>query len=147
MQRPVIRMPMPRPTSPQSLGSGLFPNVRSSRRTALPFIYDDLLKASRCDERIYTVAGRVPARTARLVQLQRLSASGWERTFLLPITIDPKQDTPRCSRPTRRSTASGPGALPHRQGEDIQLATKKLGLSRVRDSVRKDGTPPAYGRQ
>jgi len=62
-----------------------------------------------------------------------------ERNFLLLDHIDPKLDTPKCSRP-RTEVRRWPGwlFLTGRE-EDIRLATKKLGLSRVRDSASKDG--------
>jgi protein SCO1/2 len=60
--------------------------------------------------------------------------------FFYSITIDPKRDTPEVLKAYARKYGAGPGWLfLTGKEEDIKLATKKLGLSRLRDATSKDG--------
>ncbi len=60
--------------------------------------------------------------------------------FFYSITIDPKRDKPEVLKAYAEKYGVGPGwfFLTGKE-EDIRLATKKLGLSRVRDLASKDG--------
>ncbi len=105
----------PAPTAARNRwGADYFPNVPLTTQDGTTVhLYDDLLKGkSVAMNVIYTSCkDECPLETARLVQVQRLLGG-----------------------------RMGPGWLfLTGKEEDIKLATKKLGLSRVRDSVRKDG--------
>jgi protein SCO1/2 len=82
-----------------------------------------------------------PLETARLTQVQQLLGERMGKDiFFYSITIDPKQDTPKVLKAYAQKYGVGPGWLfLTGKDEDIKLATKKLGLSRVRDSASKDG--------
>src|SRR6266849_5785970 len=125
-------------------GADYFPNVPLTTQDGTTVhLYDDLLKGkSVAMNVIYTSCkDECPLETARLVQVQRLLGERMGKDiFFYSITIDPKQDTPKVLKAYAEKYGVGPGWLfLTGKEEDIKLATKKLGLSRVRDSVRKDG--------
>ena len=125
-------------------GADYFPNVPLTTQDGTTVhLYDDLLKGKSVAMNVmYTSCkDECPLETARLVQVQRLLGERMGKDiFFYSITIDPKQDTPKVLKAYAEKYGVGPGWL-FLTGteEDIKLATKKLGLSRVRDSVRKDG--------
>src|SRR3989449_1008219 len=125
-------------------GADYFPNVPLVTQDGTTVhLYDDLLKGkSVAINVIYTSCkDECPLETARLVQLQRLLGERMGKDiFFYSITIDPKRDKPEVLKAYAEKYGVGPG-WPFLTGkeEDIRLATKKLGLSRVRDSVSKDG--------
>jgi protein SCO1/2 len=125
-------------------GADYFPNVPlTTQDGATVHLYDDLLKGkSVAINVIYTSCkDECPLETARLVQLQRLLGERMGKDiFFYSITIDPKRDKPEVLKAYAEKYGVGPGwlFLTGRE-EDIKLATKKLGLSRVRDSASKDG--------
>ena len=125
-------------------GADYFPNVPlTTQDGATVRLYDDLLKGkSVAINVIYTSCkDECPLETARLAQLQRLLGERMgKEIFFYSITIDPKRDTPKVLKAYAEKYGVGPGWLfLTGKEEDIRLATKKLGLSRVRDSVSKDG--------
>jgi len=125
-------------------GADYFPNVPLVTQDGNSVhLYEDLLKGkSVAMNVIYTSCkDECPLETARLVQLQRLLGERMGKDiFFYSITIDPKRDTPKVLKAYAQKYGVGPGWLfLTGNEEDIRLATKKLGLSRVRDSASKDG--------
>lgn len=125
-------------------GADYFPNVPLiTQEGSTVRLYDDLLKGkSVAINVIYTSCkDECPLETARLVQVQRLLGDRMGRDiFFYSITIDPKRDTPEVLKAYAKKYGVGPGWLfLTGKDEDIKIATKKLGLSRVRDAVSKDG--------
>jgi len=125
-------------------GADYFPNVPlTTQDGATVHLYDDLLKGkSVAINVIYTSCkDECPLETARLVQLQRLLGERMGKDiFFYSITIDPKQDKPEVLKAYAQKYGVGPGWLfLTGKEEDIKLVTKKLGLSRRSDAVRKDG--------
>ena len=125
-------------------GADYFPNVPlTTQDGATVRLYDDLLKGkSVAINVIYTSCkDECPLETARLVQLQRLLGERMGKDiFFYSITIDPKRDKPEVLKAYAQKYGVGRGWLfLTGKEEDIKLATKKLGLSRVRDSVSRDG--------
>src|SRR6266849_2814404 len=125
-------------------GADYFPNVPLTTQDGTAVrLYDDLLKGKSVAINVmYTSCkDECPLETARLVQVQKLLGGRMGKDiFFYSITIDPKRDTPEVLKAYAEKYGVGPGWLfLTGKEEDIKLATKKLGLSRVRDSVRKDG--------
>jgi protein SCO1/2 len=125
-------------------GADYFPNVAlTTQDGATVHLYDDLLKGkSVAINVIYTSCkDECPLETARLAQLQRLLGERMGKDiFFYSITIDPKRDKPEVLKAYAQKYGVGPGWLfLTGKDEDIRLATRKLGLSRVRDSASKDG--------
>ena len=125
-------------------GADYFPNVPLVTQDGTTVhLYDDLLKGkSVAINVIYTSCkDECPLETARLAQLQRLLGERMGKDiFFYSITIDPKRDKPEVLKAYADKYGVGPGWLfLTGKEEDIKLATKKLGLSRVRDSASKDG--------
>ena len=125
-------------------GADYFPNVPLTTQDGTSVrLYDDLLKGkSVAINVIYTSCkDECPLETARLVQVQRLLGERMGKDiFFYSITIDPKQDRPEVLKAYAQKYGVGPGWLfLTGNDEDIKLATKKLGLSRRRDAVSKDG--------
>jgi len=125
-------------------GADYFPNVPLVTQDGTTVhLYDDLLKGkSVAINVIYTSCkDECPLETARLAQLQRLLGERMGKDiFFYSITIDPKRDKPEVLKAYAEKYGVGPGWLfLTGKEEDIRLATKKLGLSRVRDSASKDG--------
>ena len=125
-------------------GADYFPNVPlTTQEGATVHLYDDLLKGKSVAINVmYTSCkDECPLETARLAQVQRLLGERMGKDiFFYSITIDPKRDKPEVLKAYAQKYGVGPGwlFLTGRE-EDIKLATKKLGLSRVRDSASKDG--------
>src|SRR5207245_11332551 len=125
-------------------GADYFPIVPLVTQDGTPVhLYDELLKGkSVAINVIYTSCkDECPLETARLAQLQRLLGERMGKDiFFYSITIDPKRDKPEVLKAYADKYGVGPGWLfLTGNEEDIKLATKKLGLSRVRDSASKDG--------
>jgi len=125
-------------------GADYFPNIPLiTQDGATVRLYDDLLKGkSVAINVIYTSCkDECPLETARLAQLQRLLGERMGKDiFFYSITIDPKRDKPEVLKAYAEKYGVGPGWLfLTGKEEDIRLATKKLGLSRVRDAASKDG--------
>ncbi len=125
-------------------GADYFPNVPlTTQDGATVRLYDDLLKGKSVAINVmYTSCkDECPLETARLVQVQMLLGERMGKDiFFYSITIDPKRDKPEVLKAYAEKYGVGPGWLfLTGKEEDIKFATKKLGLSRVRDSVRKDG--------
>jgi protein SCO1/2 len=125
-------------------GADYFPNVPLTTQDGTTVrLYDDLLKGKSVAINVmYTSCkDECPLETARLVQLQRfLGERMGKDIFFYSITIDPKRDTPKVLKAYAQKYGVGPGWLfLTGNEEDIKLATKKLGLSRVRDAASKDG--------
>jgi protein SCO1/2 len=125
-------------------GADYFPNVPLiTQDGATVHLYDDLLKGkSVAINVVYTSCkDECPLETARMVQVQRLlGARMGKDIFFYSITIDPKRDSPEVLKAYAEKYGVGPGWLfLTGKEEDIKLATKKLGLSRLRDAASKDG--------
>ena len=125
-------------------GADYFPNVPlTTQDGAVVRLYDDLLKGkSVAINVIYTTCkDECPLETARLAQVQKLLGERMGKDiFFYSITIDPKRDKPEVLKAYAQKYGAGPGWLfLTGKEEDIKLATKKLGLSRVRDAASKDG--------
>ena len=124
-------------------GADYFPNVTlTTQDGAKVRFYDDLLKGkSVVINLFYTSCQDVcPLETAKLVQLQRLFGERMGKDiFFYSIAIDP-WDTPKENKAYAQKFGVGPGWLFLSGKEaDIQLLTRKLGLSRASDAVSKDG--------
>ena len=125
-------------------GADYFPNVPLvTQDGATVRLYDDLLKGkSVAINVIYTSCkDECPLETARLAQLQGILGERMGKDiFFYSITIDPKRDKPEVLKAYAQKYGVGPGWLfLTGKEEDVKLATKKLGLSRVRDAASKDG--------
>src|SRR5712692_6542179 len=125
-------------------GADYFPNVPLITQDGITVhLYDDLLKGKSVAINVmYTSCkDECPLETARLAQVQRLLGERMGKDiFFYSITIDPKRDKPEVLKAYAEKYGVGPGWLfLTGKEEDIKLATKKLGLSRVRDSASKDG--------
>jgi protein SCO1/2 len=125
-------------------GADYFPNVPlTTQYGTTVHLYDDLLKGKSVAINVmYTSCkDECPLETARLVQVQRLLGERMGKDiFFYSITIDPNRDKPEVLKAYAEKFGVGPGWLfLTGKDEDIKLATKKLGLSRQRDSVSKDG--------
>src|SRR3989442_9358890 len=125
-------------------GADYFPNVPlTTQDGASVRLYDDLLKGKAVAINvIYTSCkDECPLETARLAQVQKLLGERMGKDiFFYSITIDPKRDKPEVLKAYAQKYGVGPGWLfLTGKEEDIKLATKKLGLSRVRDAASKDG--------
>ena len=125
-------------------GADYFPNVPLTTQDGTAVhLYDDLLKGKSVAVNVmYTSCkDECPLETARLVQVQKLLGERMGKDiFFYSITIDPKRDKPEVLKAYAEKYGVGPGWLfLTGKEEDIKLATKKLGLSRVRDSASKDG--------
>src|SRR6266852_2461267 len=125
-------------------GADYFPNVPLTTQDGTAVhLYADLLKGKSVAINVmYTSCkDECPLETARLVQVQKLLGERMGKDiFFYSITIDPKRDKPEVLKAYAEKYGVGPGGLfLTGKEEDIKLATKKLGLSRVRDSASKDG--------
>lgn len=130
-------------------GADYFPNVPLvTQDGTVVHLYDDLLKGrSVAVNVIYTSCkDECPLETARLAQVQKLLGERMGRDiFFYSITIDPKRDTPEVLKAYAQKYGVGKGWLfLTGKEEDIKLATKKLGLSRVRDAASKDGHSSSF---
>src|SRR6267143_3797826 len=129
-------------------GADYFPNVPLTTQdgTVVRF-YEDLLKGKAVAiNLIYTrCSASCPLETAKLVQVQRLLGDRVGRdVFLYSISIDPKHDTPEVLKAYAQRFHVGPGWLfLTGKEEDIELVSKKLGLSPLSNAWRRDGHQPA----
>jgi protein SCO1/2 len=140
----VVFLHVGRASAANRWGADYFPNVALTTQDGTTVrLYDDLLKGKSVAINVmYTSCkDECPLETARLAQLQRLLGERMGKDiFFYSITIDPKRDTPRVLKDYAQKYGVGPGWLFLTGNEaDIGLVTKKLGLSRVRDSASKDG--------
>src|SRR3989441_11328962 len=125
-------------------GADYFPNVPLTTQdgTAVHF-YEDLLKGKKVAiNLIYTSCkDECPLETARLVQVQRLLGDRVGKdVFFYSISIDPHRDTPAVLKAYAEKYHVGPGWLfLTGKEDDIKLVAKKLGLSRRRDALSRDG--------
>ena len=124
-------------------GAEYFPNVPVTTQDGKTVrFYDDLLKGKSVAILLfYTSCQDVcPLETANLVQVQKLFGEHMGRDiFFYSIAIDP-WDTPKGNKDYAKKFGVGPGWLFLSGKEaDIQLITRKLGLSRASDSASKDG--------
>jgi len=125
-------------------GADYFPNVVLTTQDGRSVrFYDDLLKGkSVAINVIYTSCTDVcPLETARLAEVQRLLGERMGRDiFFYSISIDPQHDTPAVLKSYAGKFGAGPGWLfLTGKKSDIQLLTKKLGLSRALDAASRDG--------
>src|SRR5262245_50986399 len=128
-------------------GANYFPNVPLTTQDGVTVrFYDDLLKGKAVAiNLIYTSCkDECPLETARLAQVQRLLGDRVGKDlFFYSISIDPRQDTPTVLKAYAAKFQVGPGWLfLTGKDEDIKLIAKKLGLSRRRDAVDRDGHRP-----
>ena len=125
-------------------GADYFPNVPliTQDGTTVRF-YDDLLKGKKVAiNLIYTSCkDECPLETARLVQVQQLLGDRVGKdVFFYSISIDPTRDTPEMLKAYAEKFHVGPGWLFLTGNEDdIKLVAKKLGLTRRRDALTRDG--------
>ncbi|WP_309679536.1 SCO family protein [Polaromonas sp.] len=124
-------------------GADYFPNaVLTTQDGKTVRFYDDLIKGkSVAINLFYTSCQDIcPLETAKLVQLQKLfGARMGKDIFFYSIAIDP-WDTPKENKAYAQKFGVGPGWLFLSGKEaDIQLISRKLGLSRASDAVSKDG--------
>ena len=125
-------------------GADYFPNVPliTQDGTTVRF-YDDLLKGKKVAiNLIYTSCkDECPLETARLVQVQQLLGDRVGKDlFFYSISIDPARDTPAVLKAYAEKFHVGPGWLfLTGKEDDIKVVAKKLGLSRRRDALTRDG--------
>lgn len=125
-------------------GPGYFPNIPlTTQDGAHVRFYDDLLSGkSVAINVIYTsCTDECPLETARMAEVQRLLGDRMGRDIrFYSISIDPEHDTPTRLKAYAEKFGVGPGWLfLTGKKEDIQVLTKKLGLSRSNDAANKDG--------
>jgi len=125
-------------------GADYFPNVPLVTQDGQTVhFYEDLLKGKAVAiNLIYThCKDACPLETARLVQVQRLLGDRVGREiFFYSISIDPARDTPAVLKAYTKKFHVGPGWL-FLTGKkaDIDLLSKKLGLSSRTDADSPDG--------
>lgn len=124
-------------------GADYFPNVPVTTQDGRTVrFYDDLLKGKSVAILLfYTGCQDVcPLETANLVQVQKLLGDRMGKDiFFYSIAIDP-WDTPKENKAYAQKFGVGPGwSFLSGKEADIQLITRKLGLSRASDAVGKDG--------
>ena len=125
-------------------GADYFPNVPLITQDGVTVhFYDDLLKGKKVAiNLIYTSCkDECPLETARLVQVQQVLGSRVGKdVFFYSISIDPARDTPAVLKAYAEKFHVGPGWLfLTGKEDDIKLVAKKLGLSRRRDALTRDG--------
>ena len=124
-------------------GADYFPNVPLIQDGATVHLYDDLLKGKKVAiNLIYTSCkDECPLETARLVQVQQLLGDRVGKDlFFYSISIDPQRDTPAVLKAYAEKFGVGPGWLfLTGKEDDIKLVAKKLGLTRRRDALTRDG--------
>ncbi|MBI2884241.1 MAG: SCO family protein [Candidatus Methylomirabilis oxyfera] len=129
-------------------GADYFPNVPLITQDGQTVkFYDDLLKGKAVAiELIYTsCTDTCPLETARLSQVQRILGDRvGKEIFFYSITIDPARDTPKVLKAYAKKFHAGPGWL-FLTGKkaDIDLISKKLGLSSLTDADNRDGHQPS----
>jgi protein SCO1/2 len=128
-------------------GADYFPNVTLMTQHGEPVrFYDDLLKGKIVAiNLIYTTCQYAcPLETARMSQVQKKLGDRMGRdVFFYSITIDPEHDTPAVLKEYGEKFHAGPGwtFLTGRK-EDIDLISRKLGLSSPPDPGNPDGHMP-----
>ncbi|HSB78468.1 MAG TPA: SCO family protein [Candidatus Methylomirabilis sp.] len=137
--RPVSAAPQGSPW-----GANYFPNVPLITQDGQTVhFYDDLLKGKAVlVNLIYTsCSDTCPLETARLAQVQKLMGDRVGKDiFFYSITIDPKRDTPAVLKAYMAKFHVGPGwTFLTGKKADIQLLSKKLGLSSLTDVDNRDG--------
>src|SRR2546428_12918252 len=125
-------------------GADYFPNVPLiTQDGATVHLYDDLFFFNdTATTEIYTSCkDECPLETARLVQVQQLLGDRVGKDlFFYSISIDPTRDTPAVLKAYAEKFHVGPGWLFLTGNEDdIKHVAKKLGLSRRRDALTRDG--------
>jgi protein SCO1 len=125
-------------------GANYFPNVPLTTQDGQTVqFYDDLIKDKAVlVNLIYTSCkDNCPLETARLAQVQRLLGDRVGKDiFFYSITIDPKRDTPTVLKAYAEKFHVGPGWLfLTGKRKDIDLISKKLGLSSLTDADNPDG--------
>ena len=125
-------------------GPGYFPNTPLITQDGVKVnFYEDLLKGkSVAINVIYTsCTDECPLETARMAEVQRLLGERMGKDIVFySISIDPEHDTPKVLKNYAGKFNVGPGWLfLTGKKEDINLLTKKLGLSRSSDGANKDG--------
>jgi len=128
-------------------GPQYFPNVPlTTQDGTVVHLYDDLLKGKAVViNLIYTrCTASCPLETAKLAQVQRLLGGRVGKdVFFYSVSIDPKHDTPEVLKAYTQRFHVGPGWLfLTGKDEDIQLVSKKLGLSSPTDAWSRDGHQP-----
>src|SRR6266446_10923722 len=129
-------------------GPGYFPDVPLTTQDGnVVHFYRDLLKGkSVLINLIYThCSASCPLETAKLSQVQRLLGDRVGKDiFFYSISIDPMHDTPEVLKAYAQRFHVGPGWLfLTGKDEDIQLVSKKLGLTSLIDAWNRDGHQPA----
>jgi protein SCO1/2 len=129
-------------------GPSYFPNVPLTTQDGkVVHFYDDLLKGKNVVINVmYTKCSlSCPLETAKLSQVQHMLGDRVGKDiFFYSITIDPKNDTPKVLKAYAEKFHAGPGWLfLTGKGEDIQLISKRLGLSSLTDATNPDGHQPA----
>jgi protein SCO1/2 len=108
--------------------------------------YEDLLKGKAVAiNLIYTrCSASCPLETAKLAQVQRLLGDRVGKdVFFYSISIDPKHDTPEVLKAYAQRFHAGPGWLfLTGKEEDIQLVSRKLGLSIQSNAWNRDRHQP-----
>lgn len=125
-------------------GPSYFPNTPLITQDGVKVnFYDDLLKGkSVAINLIYTsCTDECPLETARMAEVQRLLGERMGKDIVFySISIDSEHDTPKVLKDYASKFNVGPGWLfLTGKKEDINLLTKKLGLSRSSDGANKDG--------
>jgi protein SCO1 len=129
-------------------GADYFPNVPLLTQDGQPVkFYDDLLRGKAVAiNLIYThCKDACPLETARLAQVQQLLGDRVGKDiFFYSISIDPKRDTPEVLKAYAEKFHVGPGWL-FLTGKkaDIDLISKKLGLTSIVDADDPDGHQPS----
>ena len=129
-------------------GANYFPNVTlTTQEGASVHFYDDLIKGKIVAVNlIYTTCKYAcPLETARLAQVQKLLGNRMGRdVFFYSITIDPEHDTPAVLKEYAEKFHAGPGWLFLTGSRaDIELISKKIGLSSPPDPSDPDGHIPS----
>lgn len=129
-------------------GPGYFPNAPlTTQDGTVVHFYDDLLKGkSVVINLIYTrCSASCPLETAKLSQVQRLLGGRVGKDiFFYSISIDPVNDTPETLKAYAAKFHAQPGWLfLTGKKEDINLISRKLGLSSLTDAGNPDGHQPA----
>jgi protein SCO1 len=130
-------------SNPEQGDAGYFPNVELTTQDGKKVrFYDDLLKGKSVAINLFYTACQdiCPLETAKLVQVQKLFGERMGTDiFFYSIAIDP-WDTPKENKAYAQKFGVGPGWLFLAGKEaDIQLISRRLGLSRASDAVSKDG--------
>ncbi|HSB73546.1 MAG TPA: SCO family protein [Candidatus Methylomirabilis sp.] len=125
-------------------GAGYFPNVPLVTQDGETVrFYDDLLKGKAVAiNLIYTSCkDTCPLETARLAQVQQMLGDRVGKDiFFYSISIDPKRDTPTVLKAYMAKFHVGPGwTFLTGKKADIDLVSKKLGLTSRNDADNPDG--------